>query len=151
EPANGRSARPKPGFLWCQDRHSNGRARSSARPAERLARRLSVRQTVRHNHVVCLDCGFRSKTLRRHINVRHGLNPDEYPQRWGLKSNHPLTAPAYSEQALGLGRRRAILATPVVKADEAPGPAATSKPIRKARGTTKPAEAATPSVQIPRY
>ena len=48
-------------------------------------------------------------------------------------------------KALGLGRRRAIPATPVVKAEEAPAPAAIAKPIRKARGTTKPAEAATPS------
>ena len=28
---------------------------------------VSVRQSVRHDHVVCLDCGFTAKTLRRHI------------------------------------------------------------------------------------
>ena len=39
------------------------------------------------------------------------LNGDEYRQRWGLRSDHPLTAPAYSEQRstlakeLGLGRK----------------------------------------------
>jgi len=72
---------------------------------------VTVRQSVRHDYVVCLDCGYRGKTLRRHISVRHGLTGEEYRQRWGLRSNHPLTAPAYSEhrstlaKELGLGRK----------------------------------------------
>jgi len=40
--------------------------------------------------LVCLDCGYRGKTLRRHISTRHGLSPDEYRRGWGLRSNHPL-------------------------------------------------------------
>ena len=78
---------------------------------EVLAPAVSVRRSVHHDYVICLDCGYRGKTLRRHINVRHGLSRDEYLQRWGLKSNHPLTAPAYSERRsamakeLGLGRK----------------------------------------------
>jgi len=83
--------------------------------AELATRRLARRRrpTVQHDYVVCLNCGYRGKTLRRHINVRHGLNRDEYLRRWGLKSDHPLTAPAYSERrsamskALGFGRRPA--------------------------------------------
>jgi predicted transcriptional regulator len=77
---------------------------------------VSVRRSVRHDYVVCLDCGYRGKTLRRHLGVRHGLNGDEYRLRWGLRSDHPLTAPAYSEhrsslaKELGLGRK----STPVV-------------------------------------
>jgi predicted transcriptional regulator len=127
-----------------------GQLGQPAQQKEERAPAVSVRQSVRNDHVVCLDCGFRGKTLRRHLSVRHGFSPDEYRQRWGLKRDHPLTAPAYSEQrssmskALGLGRRRAIRAT-VVKSEEAPAPVATAKPIRKARGTTKPAEASTPS------
>jgi predicted transcriptional regulator len=72
---------------------------------------VSVRRSVRHDYVICLDCGHRGKTLRRHISIRHGLDRDEYLRRWGLKSDHPLTAPAYSERrstlakALGLGRK----------------------------------------------
>jgi predicted transcriptional regulator len=73
---------------------------------------VSVRRSVQRNHVVCLECGFRGKTLRRHISMRHGLQVSEYLRRWDLASDHPLTAPAYSEQRstmakeLGLGRRR---------------------------------------------
>jgi len=78
---------------------------------EVLTPAVSIRQSVRRDYVVCLECGYRGKTLRRHISVRDGLNGDEYRQRWGLRSDHPLTAPAYSEQRstlakeLGLGRK----------------------------------------------
>jgi predicted transcriptional regulator len=78
---------------------------------EVLTPAVSVRQSVRADYVVCLDCGYRGKTLRRHISSRHGLNRDEYLRRWGLQPDHPLTAPAYSERRstlakqLGLGRK----------------------------------------------
>ena len=51
---------------------------------EALTPAVSVRQSVRRDHVVCLDCGYRGKTLRRHISSRHGLGRDEYLKRWGL-------------------------------------------------------------------
>jgi len=101
---------------------------------------VSARRSVRHDYVICMDCGYRGKTLRRHINLRHGLSPDEYRQRWGLKSTHPITAPAYSERrstmskALGLGRKPSIQVapppTPVVTEPE-------TQPTRKRRATTR--------------
>ena len=78
---------------------------------ELLTPAVSVRQSVRHDYVVCLDCGYRAKMLLRHITRQHGLSRDEYLKRWGLRRNHPLTAPGYSEQrssmtkALGLGHK----------------------------------------------
>src|SRR5215472_11075278 len=80
-------------------------------PEELLTPAVSVRRSVHRDHVICLDCGYRGKTLTRHIASRHGLSADEYRQRWGLRSNHLLTAPAYSERRstlakeLGLGRK----------------------------------------------
>ena len=85
---------------------------------------VSVRQSVRPDYVVCLDCGYRGKTLRRHIASRHGLSRAEYLKRWGLKPDHPLTAPAYSEhrstvaKQLGLGRKlQADMAGPSTSAE----------------------------------
>jgi predicted transcriptional regulator len=80
-------------------------------PREVLTPAVSVRRSVHHDYVVCLDCGYRGKTLRRHITTRHGLSRDDYLKRWKLKSDHPLTAPSYTEQRsmlakeLGLGRK----------------------------------------------
>jgi predicted transcriptional regulator len=88
-----------------------GQLGQQVQPAEVLIPAVSIRQSVRHDYVVCLDCGYRGKTLRRHISSRHGLTGDEYRQRWSLRNDHPLTAPAYSEQRstlakeLGLGRK----------------------------------------------
>jgi len=99
---------------------------------------VSVRQSVRHDYVVCLDCGYRGKTLRRHISSRHGLNSDEYLKRWGLRQNHPLTAPAYSEhrsvlaKELGLGRKPKTEA-----AESAAVFPASPKPRRTSRSRSK--------------
>ena len=77
---------------------------------EALTPAVPVRQSVRHDYVVCLDCGYRAQMLRRHISSRHGLSGEEYRRRWGLRPDHPLTAPAYSAhrsslaKQLGLGR-----------------------------------------------
>lgn len=50
---------------------------------EVLVPAVSVRRSVHQDYVVCLDCGYRGKTLRRHISTRHGLSRDEYRKRWG--------------------------------------------------------------------
>jgi hypothetical protein len=101
-----------------------------------------VRRSVHRDYVICLDCGYCGKTLRRHIFARHGLSRDEYRQRWGLRSNHPLTAPVYSEhrsttaKARGFGRKRA---TPVALAERPKEPpvAVNAAEIPKARPTRK--------------
>ena len=89
--------------------------RDLGKPAEIAAPRtpaVPVRRSVQRDSVVCLECGFKGKTLRRHLGTRHGLQIAEYLRRWDLPTDHPLTAPAYSEQRsamakqLGLGRKR---------------------------------------------
>ena len=83
-----------------------------AQPEPARTPAVPVRRSVQRDRVVCLECGFKGKTLRRHLSMRHGLQVSEYLRRWDLSSDHPLTAPAYSEQRsamakqLGLGRKR---------------------------------------------
>src|SRR4030088_583023 len=64
-------------------------------PEEVRTPAVSVRRSVHQDYVVCLDCGYRGKTLRRHISTRHGLSPDEYRRRWGLRGNPPLRLPFF--------------------------------------------------------
>ncbi len=98
---------------------------------------VSIRRSVQQNYVVCLDCGFRAVILRRHIRVQHGLTPDEYRHRWGLKDNHALIAPAYSERRsslakeLGLGRKAAMPLA--IEPQTRPSPEAKSKTRRPTR------------------
>ena len=93
---------------------------------EALTPAVSVRQSVRPDYVVCLDCGYRGKTLRRHISSRHGLSRDEYVRRWGLQPDHPLTAPAYSERRSSLAKQLGLGRKPKTVATLAPRPAETA-------------------------
>ena len=97
-------------------------------PEEVLVPAVSVRRSVHQDYVVCLECGYRAKTLRRHIGTQHGLDRDEYLSRWGLRSDHPLTAPAYSERrsamakGFGFGRKPKAAMPPAVTPTAAPTP-----------------------------
>ena len=110
-------------------------------PEEVLTPAVSVRRSVHRDHVICLDCGYRGKTLTRHIATRHGLSADEYRQRWELRSNHLLTAPAYSERRsilakeLGLGRKTVakVASPPTPAASTSQGVVGTSKMRRTGR------------------
>ena len=124
--------------------HALGQLGQPVQAEEVLVPAVSVRRSVHQDYVVCLDCGYRGKTLRRHISTRHGLNRDEYRKRWGLRSDHPLTAPAYSERrstlakARGLGRKSTAQASLEVSPPAAPTPAdvghgSDAKPARKRR------------------
>src|SRR5436190_9648095 len=81
-----------------------------AEPQGTLTPAVPIRRSVQRDAVVCLECGWKGKMLRRHLSTRHGLSGEEYLRRWSLPSDHPLTAPTYSEQRsslakeLGLGR-----------------------------------------------
>jgi predicted transcriptional regulator len=66
---------------------------------------VSLRQSVRPDYLVCLECGRRSKMLRRHLADAHGLSTDEYRKRWNLRSDYPMVAPAYSERRSGLAKQ----------------------------------------------
>lgn len=72
---------------------------------------VSIRSSLRNDSIACLECGGRYKMLKRHLMADHGLEPDEYRNRWGLKFDYPVVAADYSAKRkdlaikLGLGRR----------------------------------------------
>ena len=111
-------------------------------PEEVLTPAVSVRRSVHRDYVICLDCGYRGKTLRRHISTRHGLSGDEYRQRWGLRGSHRLTAPAYSERRSTLAKELGLGRKPLPKAAPATTAAASASADRaenpKAGSTRKP-------------
>jgi predicted transcriptional regulator len=76
---------------------------------EKRAPAVPIRKSVQREFVVCLEDGFKGRTLRKHLMTAHQLTPEQYREKWGLANNHPIVAPAYSEQRsqmakkLGLG------------------------------------------------
>ena len=98
---------------------------------------VPVRRSVTPEHLVCLVCGQRVTTLKRHLRVAHGLTPAEYREAFGLKRDYPLVAPAYAARrseiarqfGLGLGGPRRAPAPPPPAPEPAPQPA----PARRRR------------------
>ena len=44
-----------------------------AEPPMALTPAVPVRRSVQRDAVICLDCGWKGKMLRRHLTTRHGL------------------------------------------------------------------------------
>ena len=106
-------------------------------PEEILTPAVPVRQSVRHDYVVCLDCGYRGKLLLRHISKQHGLSRADYLKRWGLRNDHPLTAPDHSQhrsmmaKELGLGRKAKVVPPAAAPASARATLRSTAKPTRR--------------------
>jgi len=87
---------------------------------------VSVRRSVHADYIICIECGYKGKMLKRHLQSRHGLSVAQYKTRWKLPSDYSTTAPNYSEyrsqlaHSLGLGRGR-----------PKPEASATDKPTRR--------------------
>jgi len=81
-------------------------AAPSAEPA------VPVRKSIASDHIVCLECGRKLKTLKRHLRAVHDLSPSDYRAKWGLPADYPMVAPNYSKarsafaKQIGLGRSR---------------------------------------------
>lgn len=79
--------------------------------AQEFTPAVSVRKSLAsRDHIISMIDGKPYKTLTRHLGT-HGLTPDQYRERYGLKKDYPMTAPSYSERRremarkIGLGRK----------------------------------------------
>ena len=72
---------------------------------------VSIRSSVKDDYIVCLEDGKKFKSLKRHLGTHHDLTPDQYRQKWGVKHDYPMTAPAYTAKrselakSIGLGQK----------------------------------------------
>lgn len=70
----------------------------------------SRKSLASREHIISMIDGKPYKTLRRHLST-HGLTPETYRERYGLKADYPMVATAYSEarsamaKSIGLGRK----------------------------------------------
>ena len=115
---------------------------------------VSVRASVKPDYIVCMECGKKQKTLKRHLQVAHGMTPDQYRQDYGLPKTYPMVAPNYAEQrrtlahSIGLGRKgRGSGATPAQ--EEAPAKAAGKAPGKAAAPAKVPAKRGRPKKAAP--
>jgi predicted transcriptional regulator len=79
-------------------------------PVVALEPAVPIRNSVKKDHIVCLEDGKKLKMLKRHLMTHYGMTPDDYRAKWGLASDYPMVAPDYAEtrrmlaKKIGLGR-----------------------------------------------
>jgi predicted transcriptional regulator len=79
--------------------------------------KAQIRKSVRPDAIISFEDGRGYKMLRRHLAAQN-LTPAAYRAKWGLSSDYPMVAPAYSAErsalakARGLGRKAAPLEPP---------------------------------------
>lgn len=121
---------------------------------------VSVRKSLASkDHIISMIDGKPYKTLRRHL-ATHGMTPEEYRQRYNLKSDYPMVAESYSAQRramakkIGLGSKGPTTksAAPAA-APAAPAPTTRTKkpavPARKPRAQKAGTSARKPRAKKP--
>lgn len=113
------SADDVPSFLLSMHAAVIGLSGAADEPPEAVAvpsykPAVSVRKSLSSpDHIVSMIDGKSYRTLRRHL-ATNGLTPEEYRQRYDLKADYPMVAPAYSEsrramaKSIGLDRKTAL-------------------------------------------
>lgn len=59
---------------------------------------VDPKNAIREKSVVCLECGKTFKVLTKRHLALHGLTPEEYKAKWGLKKNTALIAKGLARQ-----------------------------------------------------
>jgi len=103
--------------------------------SEPKAPAVNPKRSITPEYITCLEDGKKFKSLKRHLRTDHGMEPDQYREKWGLARDYPMVAPAYAQarsnlaKNMGLGRGgRAKEATP----PPAPAPKKTTRGRKRA-------------------
>ena len=73
--------------------------------AAELTPAVPIRRSVTDDHIVCLEDGKKLKMVKRHLMTDHGMTPEEYRSKWGLKQDYPMVAPTYSAKRQTLAKQ----------------------------------------------
>jgi predicted transcriptional regulator len=79
---------------------------------EILTPAVPPKKSINKESIVCLECGLKFKSLKRHLRTQHNLSPEHYRMKWSLPADYPMVAPAYAvtrsslAKKMGLGQRR---------------------------------------------
>lgn len=110
------AAEDVPAFLQTMHATVLGLASGTSEPEEATPQQdhvaaVSVRKSLASkDHIISMIDGKPYKTLRRHL-AGHGLTPETYRERYGLRPDYPMVAETYSQsrrdmaKRIGLGRK----------------------------------------------
>ena len=94
---------------------------------------VSVRKSLASNdYIISMIDGKPYKTLRRHL-ATHGLTPEQYRERFGLKADYPIVAPSYSAARQAMAKKIGLGRKPGQSPNAQEAPKAAAKPARKGK------------------
>lgn len=59
---------------------------------------VPIKKSYTDDYIVCLECGGKYKSLKRHLGQIHNMTTSEYKAKWALSDDYPLVAKSYSLQ-----------------------------------------------------
>lgn len=68
---------------------------------------VPVEESITHDYLICLNDGRKLRALKRYLERKHFLSPEQYRMKWGLPDDYPMVAPAYSELRRKIAKERA--------------------------------------------
>ena len=114
---------------------SSGSAANAESPSDKTTGEFAPAVTARkslasRDRIISLIDGKPYATLKRHLSS-HGLTPAQYRERYGLKADYPMVAPAYAEKRRALAKKIGLGRKPGAGRKPA---AAAAKPAARRRG-----------------
>ena len=83
---------------------------TASKPEPKSKPAVPISKSITDDHIICLEDGKKLKMLKRYLRSQYDMSPDDYRRKWGLPSDYPMVAPAYSRKrssfakSIGLGR-----------------------------------------------
>ena len=67
---------------------------------------VPIQDSIAQEYLVCLNDGRKLRSLKRYIQRKFALSPEQYREKWGLPDDYPMVAPAYSALRAKIARQR---------------------------------------------
>ncbi|WP_172123188.1 MucR family transcriptional regulator [Devosia sp. 919] len=77
-------------------------------PAAPAAPAVPIEKSITHDHLICLEDGKKFKSLKRHLQTKFNMTPEEYRAKWGLPGDYPMVAPGYSAKRSQLAKNSGL-------------------------------------------
>jgi predicted transcriptional regulator len=71
----------------------------------RLKPAVAIEESISDEYLICLNDGRKLRALKRHIQQKYSLSPEQYRKQWGLPDDYPMVAPAYSKLRSRIARK----------------------------------------------
>ncbi|KAA1180524.1 MucR family transcriptional regulator [Rhizobium tropici] len=66
---------------------------------------VPIKKSITDEYLICLEDGGKYKSLKRHLNTKYGLTPEEYRKKWGLPADYPMVSATYAATRSTLAKK----------------------------------------------